>query len=810
MDRLRQDLQLALRGFRRTPGFFVAAIVILALGIGMSVAMFTVFRTVLIRKLPVANQDRIVVMWTYRDDPTVDLSTGTKDLAVVRHESHTMRDIGAVAHWPATSSPFMDGDRPVELNRGMVTGNYFDVLGARPVLGRLLEPGDDDTGPVETSTRSRALVLSYGAWRRKFGGDALVIGRHLVEPLLGMDYTIVGVAPPGIEYPAGAEYWIPMWSGWSSDVSVFAVGRLAVGATVAAARDEYLGVEQRLSQRFHYHGAHAATFTDTLLGNARPVLAVLTAAVGLLLLIACINVGNLLLLRASTRAREIAIRRALGADFVDIVRQLLIEAIAIAVAGGLLGVAVASVLLKVLVLVAPANLPRLDDIALAPPPLMVAIVVSSVAVLIFGLAPAVVAARANVASPLRLDGRAVGETRRRRTLRQMLVASQVALAMMMLSGAALLARSLERLETQDAGYNHDHLSVFWLSWNARQYDSAAKVVALAGRALNRIRAIPGVVAATPLVVPPLVGNAIWQVRYDKENQSEAEANANPVISTEIPGPDFFTVFGIRVLRGRAFNETDRAGSSLVAIVSEAAARKLWPNENPLGKRLRIRGATPDGIVGANGWRTVVGVARDANLRTIRESSAMVYLPYTQGYWQGSFAIRSVGTLAPLIPALRAAVHDVDPQLRLWNPQTMDDMLGGPLAQPRLDALLMSSFGLVALLLAAIGLHAVMASLVRTQTREIGVRIALGATPARVRREVLGRAAAVTGSGLVVGVVGALLTSRLFTALLYQVSPVDPISLGGAGALMLVVAALAAFVPARRATRIDPVQALRAD
>jgi predicted permease len=428
----------------------------------------------------------------------------------------------------------------------------------------------------------------------------------------------------------------------------------------------------------------------------------------------------------------------------------------------------------------------------------------------FGLAPAIVAARANVASPLRLDGRAVGETRRRRTLRQTLVASQVALAMIMLSGAALLTRSLERLETQDAGYDRQHLSIFWLSWNARQYDSAAKVVALAGRALDRIRAVPGVVAATPIVVPPLVGNAIWQVRYDKENQSDADANGNPVISTEMPGPDFFTVFGIRVLRGRAFNDGDRAGSRLVAMVSEAAARKLWPNENPLGKRIRMRGATPDGIVGANGWRTVVGVARDANLRTIRESSAMVYLPYTQGYWQGSFAIRSATGLATLLPSLRAAVRDADPQLRLWNPQTMDDMLSGPLAQPRLDALLMSSFGLVALLLAAIGLHAVMASLVRNQTREIGVRIALGATPARVRREVLGRAAIVTGGGLIAGVVGALVTSRLFTTLLFQVSPVDPVSLVGAGALLLVVGALAAFVPARRATRVDPVQALRAD
>jgi len=559
-----------------------------------------------------------------------------------------------------------------------------------------------------------------------------------------------------------------------------------------------------------FGGAHAATFAETVLGNVRPVLALLSAAVGLLLLIACLNVGNLLLLRASSRAREIAIRRALGAAYGDILRQLLAEAASLALAGGLLGLGLSFALLRALVLFAPRGLPRLDDLRLSGAPVLVAIAVSSIAVLLFGVAPALFAAGSNLSSPLRLDARSGSETRRRRAVRQGLVASQVALAMIMLGGAALLARSLERLENQDTGYVSDHVSVFYYTWNARKYDSASKMVDVAARVSRRLEAIPGVIAVTPLVVPPMMGNSVWQVRFDLEGQSASDAAGNPAVPVEIPGPGYFKTFGIAVVRGRAFDDNDRATAPLVAMVSQSAARKLWPRQDPIGKKIRVPGATPDALVGGNGWRTVVGVAHDANLRTIREPAAMVYLPSPQGYWQGSVAIRSSVSLAALIPALRRAGHDIDSDLELWDPKTMDQVLAGPLAEPRLGTLLMSSFGLVALLLAAIGLYGVMASLVRDQTREIGIRIALGATSARVRGDVLRRAGIVVGVGATVGLAAAFATSRLFTTLLFQVSPADPIALGGACFVLLAVGALAAYLPARRATRIDPVQALRAD
>jgi predicted permease len=803
------ELRYALRSLGRARGFFATAVLILGLGVGMSAAMFSLFRTVLVRRLPVVDQDRIVVMWTYATDPNTEVSLGTKELSVVRKESRMMREIAGIAHWPAVSSPFQYGDQSIELNRGMVTGNFFDVLGARPALGRLLRPGDDEV-PNMSPSDPRVLVLSYRAWREKFGGDSSVIGRHLVEPLVRTDYTIIGVAPSGLAYPAGVDYWIPMWQAWQGSVSSFAVARLAPGATVAAARDEYAAIEQRLSTKLQLRGAHAATFAETVLGDVRPVLALLTAAVGLLLLIACLNVGNLLLLRASTRARELAVRRALGAGFGHLLRQLVAEALAIAVVAGVLGLLIAVATLRLLIAYAPANIPRLDDVRLAGAPVAVAVAVSALAVLLFGVVPALVIARGHLAAPLRFDARIGSETARRRLTRQALVASQMAVATLLLGGAGLLVRSLERLQSQDTGFEREHLSVFWYSWNAHKDSTVATMVALGDRVRRQVRAIPGVTAATQMVAPPMLGNGIWQIRYEVDGHTSADMATNPLVATDLVGPEFFKTFGVKLLRGRSFTERDDASAPFVAIVSESVARRLWPGRDAIGQRIRVPGASPSSIIGGDAWRTVVGVAPDTHLRTLREVSPMVFLPSLQGYWQGSIAIRSTTDLSALLPALRAAGREADPDVALWSPQTMDQILAEPLAQPRLGALLASSFGFAALVLAAIGLFGVMAALVRDRTREFGIRIALGATPAHVRMAVLRQAGLVVGVGTVVGLAAALATSRLATALLFGVSPTDPLALGGACLVLLGAAGAAAYLPARRATSIDPVHTLRAD
>jgi predicted permease len=391
-------------------------------------------------------------------------------------------------------------------------------------------------------------------------------------------------------------------------------------------------------------------------------------------------------------------------------------------------------------------------------------------------------------------------------VRQILVASQMALAMVMLGGAALLARSLARLQWQHTGYDPNHLSILTFTWSARKADSTGNLLQLSDRLMRRVEAIPGVSAATPIVIPPLLGTGVWHWRFDKEGQTAAEAARNPTIPIETGGPDYFKTFGIPIIRGRAFNDSDREKAPAVVIVSESVARRFWPGEDPIGKRLRTTNI-PDG---GQPWRTVVGEVPDTHLRSLRDAAPTVYFPWLQSTWQGYFAIRTAVPLAALLPALRRAGADVDPDVRLWQAQTMDELLAQPLAEPRLGTMLMTAFGSVALFLAAIGLNAVMMALVRDQTREIGVRMALGASPSNVRNGVMHRAAIVMGAGAGAGLVAALVLSRAVTSLLYQVSPTDPVALGGACLILMAIGAVAAFLPAQRATSIDPMEALRAD
>ena len=794
MSRIGPDIRIALRGFRRSPAFTVTAVLILALGIGMAVAMTTVFSAVLVRQLPVNEQDRIVVLWTYRD-PAVEFSVGSTALARLRSDSRTMTGIAGVAHWGATAAPMLDGDRSLVMNRVVASDNLFAVLGARPVIGRLLRPDDGLPGA------EHVMVLSYTAWRQQFGGDSSVVGHALLEPYGRTRYTIVGVAPAGLDYPSGAGYWVPLWPG---DHQVNVVARLAPGASPEAARSEFLAIAQRIYPERHFVGARVFTFTQAVLGEVRPVLVVLTAAVGLLLAIACVNVGNLLLLRSAARARELTIRRALGASQGDIAWQLLAESALLATAGGTLGLICAQSLLSALIAFAPARLPRLDSLQLAGAPIAIAIGVTVIAVLLFGVVPALVAARGSASSSLGVGARSGTETRWRRNLRHALVASQVALALILLAGAGLLARTLARLEGLDLGYTAERLSVLQVSFPAAKYDTPSKLTAVGDAVTARLHAIPGVVTVTPILIPPFLGANSFVGKLEVEGQSRAAADAGVFVPLEVGGAEYFRTFGIPIRQGRAFTDDDRADGPQVAVVSDAVARREWPNANPIGKRIRYWG--PDTLT----WRTVVGVAGDIHFRSVRDATPTIYLPWRQAFWQGMYAVRTTGEFSAVLPAVRREVRTVDPQLSLWFAHPMDELLAVPLAEPRLGAFLLSGFGLAALLLAAIGLYGVMAAAVREQTREIGVRMALGATPARLRRDVLRRALGVAAIGTLVGICGAVASSRLFTSLLFQVNPIDPVTLVGVSVLLLGVAMASAYLPARRATRVDPAIALRND
>lgn len=810
MESLRQDLRFTLRSLRRAPGFTVTAIAILAIGIGMSVAMFTIFNTVLVARLPVADQDRVAVLWTYRARGT-ELSCPVSCLDEVRRRSTTMQDIAPVIHWFSTPRAFQDADRHLSLAFTLVGTNLFQVLGARAFLGRLFIPGQDDAPlferpPIDPTPLTA--VLSYRAWKRDFGGDSSVIGKRIVESLFNQPYTIIGVLPPGLEYPSSAEIWVPMTGGWKSGFSAIAVGRLKPAATLSGARDEFTNLINAAEPLMKVVGTHAETFGDTMVGATKPIIVVLTAAVLLLLLITCLNVGNLLLLRASARMRELGLRRVLGATYADLVRQLVLEASLLAITGGVLGLTLALSLLAAARRLAPQTLPRVDELTGFALPLALAAITTLAAVALFGVVPSLFIARSHGGVVLRIDTRTGNETRRRRTLRQSLVATQVALAMVTLGGAGLLAKSLERLERQDAGYDAEHLAIAEITWDITRVNSAPTMSALALRIEQNIVKVPGIIATTELVVPPLYGAGVWQIQVAKEGQTKAESQQNPTLNGEIVGPGFSKTLGTRVLRGRGFTADDRSTSAFVVLVSEAFAQRYWPGENPIGKRISFPAATDESLVGGSGLRTVVGVVEDNHLRSFKEATPMMYFPTAQGYWQGQFAIRTTVPLSQLRRTLDAAVRDAGGGAKVESLDAMDALLDVPLAAPRLSALLMSAFGFVALLLSAIGLYGVMASIVRDQTRDIGIRIALGATASRVRADVLRSAVMTLGIGALIGMVGVLAGSRSITALLFRVKPTDPVALAGAVIVLIGAGLVAAYIPARRATKIDPAQALR--
>ncbi len=809
LQQLNRDLRLAARSLRRAPGYTVAAVLILGLGIGLSTAMFTVYRSVLVRRLPVSDQNRLAVLHPL-DRGGTHLDVPAPYLDELRRDSRTLRSVAGVYHLGAVPSPLTGGrsdDASLNLYSARVTANFFDVMGSRALLGRMLQPADGAAGAAQV------IVLAYDAWHRLFNEDSSIVGRSFIVPYDHTNVTIVGVAPPGLEYPAGADAWWPIQPDFTAQVDI--VARLASGTTLDAARSELLAMAQRRSPfasvpadanfRPPIAGVEAHSFIQDALGSVRPALVVLTAAVALLLLIACVNVGNLVLIRGSARAREMAIRRALGAGFGDLARQLLVENSILGLAGGVVGLLCAQAFLRLLVAFAPSQLPRVDVIRLEGAPLGSAVAVTFVAVLLFGLAPSLAAARTDPNASLRLEARSFSAGVSRRRLRQWLVASQVALALIMLSGAALLARSLDRLERLDLGYRPEHLSLLSFTASKSLCPTPERCAAAADRLKDRLRAVPGVVSLSAVESPPFRGQSLFITKMAREELTGADAEATPYVPFEVADEDYFRTFQIPIVRGRGFLASDTKGSSPVVVLSEALAARLWPGQDAVGKRLH----SPYDSSGAM-W-TVVGVAHDTHFRTLRDAAPVIYTGWhQQAYttWWGYFAVRTSGSLASALPSIRRAVSEVDPGLIILKAQTMDQLLAGPLGQPRLNAFLLSSFGAIALLLAAIGLYGVMSFAVRQQTREIGIRMALGATTGRVRRRVLGEALTVVGAGAVVGLVGALVSMRLLSTQLFGVSPSDPVSIAGACVVLLGVGLGAAYVPARYATKVDPASALR--
>jgi putative ABC transport system permease protein len=801
------DLRHALRSLRRRPLLFAVAASALALGIGASTAIFSVVDAVLLRPLPFAEPERLVMLWQSIPEasaPFVEVSYPY--LLEARARSRLMASLAAM---PSINSGFiLGGAEPARVEGRIVTGNFFDVLVARAAQGRTFTQDEDRVG------MPRVVVVSHGLWQRQFGGDPRLVGRTLVVD--GTSMTVIGVMPPGFRYPSGAELWTPLVPvvpeivdkpnvGWA-----VVVGRLAPGATLAQARAELDGIVAA-QLKIHYPKSPAVKHVLTPLahdwfGASRPALLVLLGAVLLVLLLACANVSALLLARAAARQREIAVRLALGASRGRLVRQLLAEASLIALAGGVAGTLLAVWGLDALIALVPAEVPRLQDAAIDPRVLAFALALTALSALGAGLVPALVASKASLTEVLAEGGRSVGPGAGQARARAVLVGAEAAIALVLLAGAGLLTRTFQNLRHVDLGFDPRNVLTLEVAGPRGKYDKVEERRQLYRALLERIDALPGVEASAAVLIRPLWGQVGLDWHFVVEGQSEVEAERNPSLNLQIVTPGFFRTMRMPVRRGRTFTERDTPGVPPVVVVSEVLARRYWPGQDPIGKRVKVPMPSPPY---APTWMTVVGVVGEARYRELQAARLDFYMTYLQSD-EGlkHLVVRTAGDPMALAPAVRAAVRSVDRDLILTDVTSMAGLVDTALGGARFGMQLLSGFALVALLLAALGIYGVVAFVVSRRTREVGIRMALGARAADVLALVLRQGMAPVLAGLVVGMAGALALGRLSAGLLFGVPPHDPATLAAAAAVLGLAALLACALPARRAARIDPAQALR--
>ncbi len=806
---LMHSVRIRARTVFRPPAFALTATITLALGIGLSTAVYTVADALLIRKLPVVDQDRLITLWGEKRDGSLDNSPlDLKQTREFTRDARTLKGVAYFAYEGAWPVAIRNGDRITRMRRALVSGNWFDVLGARPVIGRALRPADDVVGAAPV------VVLSHAAWQRQYGADPGVVGTTLTLAEFGISAKIVGVMPPGLEYPPGTDVWAPFVPSRlrsENDTTAYTaldlVGRLAVNATAENAQTELTAYFTRAgaSPWLRDMRGVAHPLPRVILGDVRQAVLVFAAAAALLLLLTCINVANLLLVRGLARFREIGIRAALGASQWQIFTQLLTENAMLAGAGGAAGVLVASAASGSFIALAPAGLPLLSTVHLNKAALVAALVITIVATLFFGLVPAFLTARADIHGVLR-SGARQSSGRGARMARETLVAAQIGLALLVLSGAALLARSFVALRNADLEFDSSHLLIAELAIRYDHYGTAEQQLPLIRALLAQLRSTPGVQAVSPVVAIPFSGTGGWTGRAGLEGQSATEAARNPMFSMEVVTPEYFRTFGLHVLRGRAFADTDRPGSEQVVVISETTARQYWPDQDPIGRRLYIGGILDVGF-------TVVGIVPDTRYRDLREPRASVYYPLAQSpfpFVPTTLAIRTAGSPASLVPIVRRVINETVSGVALAGAEPFETYMKGPLSQPRLNAFLLGVFAVVAATLAAIGLFGTMSAMVRQRTREFGVRMALGATSRDIQSLVIGRGLAIAGAGVAAGLAAALLANRVLSSLLYEVRATDAATLAAAVLFVTTIALLASLIPSRSSARIDPALALRSE
>ena len=806
MRTLIQDLRYGLRLLARSPGFTAIALLTLTLGIGATAAIFSVVDAVLLRALPYREPQRLVSVFEDAGARGFPRNTpAPANYADWKAQAHVFEDVAAVADrvFSLTGS----GSDPDEVLGAGVTGNLFSVLGAKPALGRAFLPEEDRPGAAHVA------VLSHGLWKRRFGADPGLVGREIM--MNGEKRIVIGVMPPGFSYPSrDTEIWTPIaltpeQLGDRGSHYLHVVARLRPAVTLAEANAELQVLCNRLARAYPDTNAgisrfYAEPLHDTYTRDARTALLVLMAAVACILLIACANIANLLLSRATGRQREIAVRTALGAARARIVRQMLTESALLAAGGGALGILLAAWCFNFLKNLIPVDLSRSVTLALDVRVLAFAVAIALASSFLFGMAPALQVSKIELNEVLKEGGRGSAGSRRR-IFRSLLVVGEVALSLILLVGSGLLIESFGHLRGLDPGFRADHVLTLRL-YDALKYHDFTKRSAFFDRVLERVAALPGVKVAGFTSALPLT----WD---GGTNSFTTEGMpADPTVSYDannrVVTPGYFEAMRIPLRRGRLFDKGDGPNAAPVVLINETMARKFWPRQDPIGKRIKFgdpQDKTP--------WCRIVGVVGDVRQMRLNEPPRQeMYYPYWQAKdnWMAprDLTIRTSGDPLRLAGAMRQAVWSIDRDQPISYVMTLDDLLDEEVSERRVQAALLGGLAGLALILACVGIYGVLSYLVTQRTREIGVRVALGADAADVFRTVAGQGMTLAGLGIAAGLAGALALSRLLGSLLFGVNATDPLTYLGAVAVFGAVALLACYFPARRAARVDPLVALR--
>jgi putative ABC transport system permease protein len=791
-----RDARYAIRQLIKSPGFTVVTVLTLALGIGASSAIFSVVNGVLLRPLPYPGPDKLVRV--HELVPQYGrFSVAPANFLDWRQQNTVFERIVAYNN---TSATLVDASGPERIIGASVSWDVFDLLQVKPMIGRTFRADEDAPG------NDSVVVLGYGMWQRRFGGDPNVIGRSI--SMNGTPVTVVGVMPQGFSFVRDAEFWRPLAldPGKATRGGHFlaVIARMKPGVSIQQAGAEIKTIAERLAVQYPdasaNESAEVVSLQEQIVGNIRPALLTLLAAVGVVVLISCANVANLLLVRASVREKEIAIRAAMGAARRRLVAQMLSESMVLAIVGGTLGLLLAYLAIGPIQTLSAGSVPRVEEITIDRTVLLFVLLVTLTTGIAFGLAPAWQATRSSLGETLKEGGRSSSGSGGR-WVRSALLVIEVALSIVLLVGASLLLRSFARLTNVDPGFRPDNVMAFRVSLPDNSYAEDANKIAFYDRFLERLGALPGVSSAGMVQTLPMRGGYV--LTFEIQGRPPAKPGQQPSANHRVVSPDYFKTLGIPVLRGRVFNSHDVEKSPMVAVVDQGFAQRHFPNEDPIGHGISIGN-------GSDGFYQIVGVVGSVHYGGLDANpNPTMYVPFKQDVFSSMWmVVRTSGDPAQIAGPVRDAIRSLDPTLPAFSMSPLAAIVTESVAQRRFSMLLLGLFAAVALFLAAVGLYGVVAYTVSQRTQEIGLRMAIGAQRGDVLGMVVGGGMRLTLGGVVIGLAGAFGLARLMGTMLFEVQPSDPASYLGTAVVLIAVAALACYVPARRAMRVDPIVALR--